>query len=81
MVGRLVLAVAVLGLVQLPAHAATITIGGAALLNEGQVSTVAGTTTVDFNGLRHWHSELRHRNRHLYQRQYLQRVPAPATVT
>ncbi len=48
---RIVLVAAVLGLAVAPAYAANITLGGAALLNEGQVSTVAGTTTVNFNGL------------------------------
>ena len=51
MIGRMVIAIVALGLAAAPAHAATISIGGAALLNEGQVSTVAGTTTVNFNGL------------------------------
>jgi len=33
------------------AHATTVTIGGATLTNQGQVTSVAGTTTVDFNSL------------------------------
>jgi hypothetical protein len=35
----------------IPAAAATITIGGTSLANQGQVSSVAGATTVNFNGL------------------------------
>lgn len=51
MLGRMFLAITALGLAVSPAHAALITIGGAALAGEGQVSTVAGTTTVNFNAL------------------------------
>jgi hypothetical protein len=34
-----------------PAYATSITLGGTAVANEGQVSSVAGTTTVNFNAL------------------------------
>jgi hypothetical protein len=33
------------------AHATTVTVGGTVLANEGQVSSVAGSTTVNFNAL------------------------------
>jgi len=51
MIRKLVLATAACLAVAWPAHATVITLGGSAINDQGQFSTVAGATTVDFNAV------------------------------
>lgn len=51
MARRFVLVTVLLLMAALPASATTITVGGAAVNDQGQFSTMAGATTVDFNAL------------------------------
>jgi hypothetical protein len=51
MARRIVVPIAIVLISAIPAAAASITIGGSSINDQGQFSTVAGATTIDFNGL------------------------------